>query len=139
MVSGILLLSGFGMFSQTTTNNLPQVAQDYINEHFSSITVAGVEENSNWKIWEDEKYEVKLSNGIELDFDENGNIIEIDSQSAGSIPNSALSSNIVTYLDSSYSGVAIIGWEKHDKGQEVELADGTEVEFDANGKFLRID
>lgn len=139
MFTGILMLGSIGIFAQAKTDQLPKTAQDFISQHFSSVTVEGVEENSNWKIWEDDKYEVRLSNGIELDFDENGNLMEMESKNNEAIPDAALPSNIATYLKTNYSGVAIKGWEKDSKGQEVELVDGTELEFDAEGKFLKID
>ena len=126
------------MFAQADTKNLPATAKDFIQQNFSSNTVEGVEENSKWQIWADDKYEVKLSNGIELDFDENGNIIEIDSQN-DAIPMSALPSAIATYLKENYPDSQVIGWEKEKKSQEVELLDGTELEFDGQGNFRKID
>jgi uncharacterized protein YuzE len=126
------------MFAQADTKNLPATAKDFIQQNFSSNTVQEVEENSKWQIWADDKYEVKLSNGIELDFDENGNIIEIDSQK-DAIPMSALPSAIATYLKENYPDSQVIGWEKEKKSQEVELLDGTELEFDGQGNFRKID
>jgi hypothetical protein len=138
ILSGFFALCAFGMFAQADTKNLPATAKDFIQQNFSSNTVEGVEENSKWQIWADDKYEVKLSNGIELDFDENGNIIEIDSQ-IDAIPMSALPSAIATYLKENYPDSQVIGWEKEKKSQEVELLDGTELEFDGQGNFRKID
>lgn len=138
ILSGFFALCAFGMFAQADTKNLPATAKDFIQQNFSSNTVEGVEENSKWQIWADDKYEVKLSNGIELDFDENGNIIEIDSQK-DAIPMSALPSAIATYLKEYYPDSQVIGWEKEKKSQEVELLDGTELEFDGQGNFRKID
>src|SRR5690606_6464911 len=139
MVAAIFLFSSIGIFAQANTDKLPKAAQDYISQHFASISIDKVEENSNWQIWEDDKYEVKLSNGIELDFDENGNIVEIESKNNVSIPEGALPSNVATYLRTNYAGIGIKSWEKDSKGQEVELVDGTELEFDKDGKFQKID
>ncbi|UBZ07303.1 PepSY-like domain-containing protein [Salegentibacter mishustinae] len=138
ILSGFFALCAFGMFAQPDTKNLPATAKDFIQQNFSSNTVQEVEENSKWQIWADDKYEVKLSNGIELDFDENGNIIEIDSQK-DAIPMSALPSAIATYLKENYPDSQVIGWEKEKKSQEVELLDGTELEFDGQGNFRKID
>ncbi|MDX1426695.1 MAG: PepSY-like domain-containing protein [Salegentibacter mishustinae] len=138
ILSGFFALCAFGMFAQADTKNLPATAKDFIQQNFSSNTVEGVEENSKCQIWADDKYEVKLSNGIELDFDENGNIIEIDSQK-DAIPMSALPSAIATYLKENYPDSQVIGWEKEKKSQEVELLDGTELEFDGQGNFRKID
>ena len=139
ILSGFFALCSFGIFAQTNTKNLPATAQDFIQQNFSSNTVEEVEENSKWQIWADDKYEVKLSNGVELDFDENGNIIEIDSQKDEAIPMSALPSTIATYLKENYPDSQVIGWEKEKKSQEVELVDGTELEFDEQGNFRKID
>lgn len=139
IVSAFFAVFSIGMFAQANTSILPGTAQNFINQHFSSVSVNEVEEYSNWQIWEDEKYEVRLSNGIELDFDENGNLIEIDSQNNEAIPMSALPSQISSYLQSNYPNAQVVGWEKQDKEQEVELADGTELEFDAQGNFRKID
>src|SRR5690606_14527499 len=114
-LSAFLLMLSIGMFAQTHTNNLPSTAQDFIKKNFSEVSVEKVNENSNWQIWEDEKYEVKLSNGIELDFDENGNIIEIDSNNNEAIPTSALPSTIASYLQANYPNAQVTGWEKSDK------------------------
>ena len=71
VVLAFCALFSIGMYAQSNTGNLPGTAQDYVNQHFSSVSVVKVDENSNWQIWEDDKYEVVLSNGLKLDFDEN--------------------------------------------------------------------
>ncbi len=139
IVSAFCALFSVGMFAQVNTNNLPGTAQDFIKQHFSSVSVEKVEENSNWQIWEDDKFEVTLANGMELDFDENGNIIEIDTANNEAIPMNALPSSIASYLTKNHPDAKVIGWEKSDKEHEVELANGTEVEFDAEGNFRKLD
>jgi len=139
IVSAFCTLFSIGMFAQASTSNLPKTAQDFVNRHFSQISVEKVEENSNWKIWEDDKYEITLSNGIELDFDENGNIVEIDGEDNAAIPMEALPSKVQSYLQANYANTKVVGWEKQKKEQEVELVDGTELEFDADGNFRKLD
>ncbi len=135
----MIVMLSTGGWAQTNTSKLPDTARDFLNEHFSSVSVEKADENSNWKIWADERYEVRLSNGIELDFDEHGNIIEIDTKNNQAIPMTALPASISAYLDSNHPDAKVIGWEKNDQEQEVELEDGTEVEFDAQGQFRRLD
>jgi protoporphyrinogen oxidase len=139
IVTAFCALFSIGMFAQLNTNNLPKTAQDFISRHFSQTSVEKVEENSNWKIWEDDKYEVELSNGIELDFDESGNIVEIDGQGNEAIPMEALPSKVQSYLKANYANAKVVGWEKQKKEQKVELADGAELEFDADGNFRKLD
>ncbi|MDX1602824.1 MAG: PepSY-like domain-containing protein [Salinimicrobium sediminis] len=139
ILSGALMLGSFGLFAQTSAS-LPQNSQDYIKKNFSSATIETTKEESSWEFWDkDEKYEVHLSNGIKLDFNKNGEITEIDSKNNEAIPEAALPKEVVTYVQSNYSGNKIISWEKNDDEQEVELADGTELEFDAQGNFRKVD
>ncbi len=139
IVSAFCALFSVGMYAQANTSKLPGTAQDFINQHFSSASVEKVDENSNWQIWEDDKYEVRLSNAIELDFDENGDIVEIDTENNEAIPMAALPSKVRSYLETNHANAKVVGWEKQDKEQEIELADGTEVEFDAEGNFRKLD
>ncbi len=139
VLSAFCSLLSIGMFAQVNTTNLPTTAQDFINRHFSKVSVEKVDENSNWQIWEDDKYEVVLSNGMELDFDKNGNILEIDSQNYEAIPMDALPSKIKSYLQANHANAQIIGWENEKKEHQVELADGTELEFDTEGNFRKLD
>ncbi len=139
MATGILMFLSVGMFAQNGTDQLPATAQNFISQHFSSISIAEVKENSSREIWENEKYDVKLANGVELDFDKNGNILEIDAHNNEFIPHAALPSEVVSYLKSNYPDAKVVSWDNQDNGQELELKDGTELEFDKNGKFLKID
>ena len=139
IVSAFCAFFSIGMFAQANTANLPNTAQNFINKYFSSVTVEGVDENSKWEIWADDKYEVKLSNGIELDFDENGNLLEIDSQNNEAVPMEALPANVRSYLMTNHADAEVIGWEMHDDEQEVELSNGVEVEFDSQGNFRKLD
>ena len=134
-----ITFSSFSLVAQTNTGNLPAAAKNFIEEHFSSSSISEVKENSSWQIWEDEKFEVSLSNGIEIDFDENGNAIEIDSNAGEAIPLTALPSKIADYLNENYADVVVISWEKSKNDQEVELENGVEIEFDADANFIKLD
>ena len=139
ILSASIALFSIGLFAQTSTENLPSTVQEFIKINFSSATVEKVKENSNWDVWEDEKYEVRLSNGVELDFDKNGEVIEIDSKNDEAIPHTALPSNIASYLQENYPKEKVVGWDNQKKEQEVELANGTELEFDGQGNFRKLD
>lgn len=137
IVTAVFSLFSIGMLAQEISNTLPSAAQDFIQQYFASVSIEEVKETSKWKIWEDDKFEIKLSNGVELDFDKDGNIKEIESENGEAIPLKALPSNIGSYLESNYPDAIVIGWEKHRNEQEVELADGTDLEFDEEGNFKK--
>lgn len=139
ILAGAFMIGSLGVFAQNTAA-IPQNSQDFIKQNFSAATIESATEDSSWEFWDkDEKYEVRLSNGIKLDFNKNGEITEIDSNNREAIPQAALPANIVSYVNSNYAGAEIISWEKNDDEQEVELANGTELEFDARGNFRKVD
>lgn len=141
MLTGIgILFSTSLLLAQTDTSVLPQTAQDLIQQNFSGEAIAKVEKNDSWYNWDkDEMYEVRLKNGIKLDFNKEGELTEIDSKEGTTIPLEVLPEPIRTYLESHASDAQIVSWERDDDEQEVKLADGRELEFDANGKFLKED
>lgn len=142
-----LFLTGIGLFfsaavlfAQTDTKVLPKASQDFLQKNFGSEKVVKVEKNDSWYNWDkDEMYEVHFENGIKLDFNKQGEVTEIDSKQGNTIPPEALPEAIRTYLSQHEGNAAIVSWEKDDDEQEIQLADGRELEFDAHGKFLKED
>jgi len=138
---GILMTCSVGLtYGQADASVLPQNAQDFITSNFGSETIQKADKEDKWFSWDkNEMYEVHLSNGIKLDFNKNGEVTEIDSRDNAPIPVAAIPDEIRTYIEKNHSGAEIISWEKDNDEQEVELSDGTDLEFDINGKFLKMD
>ena len=136
---GIAVLAGGAAMAQNNSEvQLPQTAQDFIAQHFAAENVVGVEKDNSWEFWDNEDlYEVRLSTGVSIDFDTQGSPTEISTPQGTPVPAAALPSEIVAYVNSKLSGVAIVSWGKDDKHQEIELENGREFEFDKNVKFLR--
>lgn len=131
--------TGFS-FGQANTNDLPQNASDFIEQHFSSETIEEIDKKDGIEgLFNDELYEVEFTNGTSVDFDEQGEVTEIEAKNGNAIPQDAIPNEIGTYIQSNHSNAQIVSWEKEDNEQEVELADGTELEFDKSGQFIRID
>ncbi|WP_081212258.1 PepSY-like domain-containing protein [Salegentibacter sediminis] len=139
IVTAVFTIFSLSVFAQTNNSKLPEKAQNYISEYFSSDLITEVEENSQWKVWEDEKFEVRLSNGIEIDFDENGNALEIDSKGEESLPLEALPEKLAQYLQENYPDSQVKSWEKDRKAHEIELTNDVELEFNSEGEFVKID
>lgn len=136
----LLMLFSFTAMAQANEDVLPQNSKDFIAKHFAQASIAKVDKEDGWLDWDkNEMYEVRFDNGIKLDFDENGNVTEIDSKRGEGIPVEALPAKIRQYLEESYSGIEVVSWEMDSRDQEVKLADGTELEFDRNGNFLKLD
>lgn len=134
-----LLTASFG-FAQTDTSVLPQNSRDFVDQHFSSETVKKVEKEDGWfNMDKGEMYELHFENGIKLDFNKQGEITEIDSRQGAEIPMEAVPAMVRQYVEKNYSDTTIQSWEKDNDEMEVELSNGTDLEFDKNGKFLKED
>ena len=142
IVAGVvaLTLSGFVVNAQSNntksnTAELPATAQSFIKENFGALTIESVTAEKEATGTE---YDVVLSGGTSIEFDENGNWEEIDSK-VTALPASVIPGAIAEYTAKNHAGNAIMQIEKDKNGFDVELVDNTDLEFDANGKFVRID
>lgn len=134
------LLSAFLVFSAcdkervVNADALPKEAQTYISQHFPDYEILQVvKERDDLKT----TYDVYLSEGYNLDFDKNGNILSVEGTSK--LPDSVVPDEVLTYVKTSYPDQFIVDWEKDDRGQEVRLSNQMELKFDNQGNFLRID
>jgi len=141
LFTAILMMFSISLgFAQTDVSVLPQNAQDFITNNFSDATVEKADKEDKWFSWDkNEMYEVHLSNGVKLDFNKAGEITEIDSRDNAPIPMEAVPTEVKSYVEANHSGAEIISWERDNDEQEVELSDGTDLEFDSKGKFLKQD
>jgi hypothetical protein len=83
------------------------------------------------------QYEIILSEGIELKFNNKYNIIEIDGKSK--LPNSVVPEKIREYVATNYPNNVITEWKIDGKNQQIGLDNDLDLEFKMNGNFIRID
>ncbi len=112
-------------------NNLPAQATSFIQKHYPNTSISNSKKDGN-------EWDVYLSNGTKLEFNAQGTIKEIEGNGA-LVPASVLPNNAASYLKSNYAGQTIKEIEFEDNKIEVDLANGTEVEFDREGNFLKVD
>ncbi len=118
----------------TSVGNVPQnvnsAAESFLNTYFPSIKVMKVEVESN-------KVEYDLANGVDVDFDLNGNWINVDAPDGQTIPNGFIPTEIVNYVKANYPNNAFNSIEKKNNGYEVELVGiAKDIYFDANGSIV---
>lgn len=85
----------------------------------------------------DGKYEIRLHNGHEIDFNDNGEWIDVDAPEGETIPGGIAPAPIALYVVTNYAGAGINEISKESYGYDVELTSGVDLEFDKNGKFLK--
>lgn len=134
----VLLFTGFTANAQKktiTVKELPQTAQTFITNNFKGQTVSfAVKE----KEMMDTDYTVQLSGGFKLEFDKNGNWEEINGNGKA-VPAAIIPKNIADYVAKNQKGHKIIKIEKDKMGYDVDLSNGLGLDFDSNGKFLKVD
>lgn len=77
------------MEASVQTTALPQQAQEFLAKYFPGVAV--VKAKNDFK---ERRYEVKLADGAEVDFDYNGLWIEVDAPDGATLPSSTLSALI---------------------------------------------
>ncbi|ERJ60987.1 MAG: PepSY-like domain-containing protein [Sphingobacterium sp.] len=119
-------------------DNLPTAANTFLNDHFKEAKILSVTREK--EPLSGTEYQVLLNNRIEVKFDKNGNWTEVEAlDNTVAIPTSFVLAPIVGYVKENYpkDGINSIDKEKH--GFDVELTNALDLEFDATGKFIRID
>ena len=116
-------------------NELPASAQTFVSTYFSESDIA-------WIQWERDgmhkEYEVKLNNGTDMEFGENGDLQKIDCK-PNAVPAGIVPQAIVNYVSTKFPNAFIIEYSIDRRKQEIELNNGLDLTFDKNGNFLYAD
>lgn len=141
---------GNGQGSHISTSDLPLPLTSYVQAQYPGATIVKAERKLN-PDGSFRKYEIELSNGTELYFDEAGQLLTDDSSSSNSGSGTDDSVSIAVsdlpqvardYLAANYAAAQIERAKKRlndngsIRGYEVRLSDNTKVFFDATGNFL---
>lgn len=128
---------GYAQERKIDPDKLPEKAKVFLNTYYNKLGIASVKEEV--ESWFDKKeYEVKLEDGREIEFDEQGEWKKIDGKRKA-IPLSLVPDKILQYVRRSFPKTDIIKLERNKKKYEVAISNGLELEFDKNGKFIKID
>lgn len=114
---------------------LPKAAQNFISTYYDVNQVSYVLLDKDIL---STSYEVKLNNGIEIEFDSNGNWTEVDAELT-SVPKQIIPANILAYVKKSFPNNEIVQISKDSRKIEVELTNGLDLIFTKKGEFVRID
>ena len=107
---------------------LPQKSRAFINSTFPGVQI--------WKVERDGgKFEVKLSNGVDIDFYMNGDWKDIDGEWV-TIPFSVLPPSVANTVKQTYPQAAIIKVEKEWGNYKIKLNNFMELYITANGQLV---
>lgn len=118
-----------------TLQELPTEAQTFLKKNFPSLKTTYIIKDKSFFSTD---YEVRLDDGTQIEFDENGKWKEVDGNHR-SIPNAFIPIKIVNYIKEKFPNMTISKIEKSSRKYEVELNGDIDLEFTLDGDFLRID
>ncbi len=122
-----------------SNDNIPQNIANYITSNYPEQTIIKSEFEMEDGM---QVYEITLSNGLELYFDENGNFLGFDDDSSH-ISLSEIPQSILDYISGNHPNATIIYAEMdfEDGGieYEIKLDNGMELKFDGSGNFISSD
>lgn len=136
----ILVVSGFTFTSCSnddddmnettiTVKDLPQTAQNFLNDYFPNIPVTTVEMEA---IGTTVIYEVDLSDGTEIVFNSDGIWQQVDAPDGKTIPTGFILPGIMDYVNDNYQGYGINEINRSGEGYIVEINSSDEVTLTFN-------
>lgn len=117
-------------------SQIPSKIKNYVTTHFPKHSVIQSEIDKEG-LGFSKQYEIDLSDGTELKFNNKNQIIAIEGKSK--LPDSVIPKKIGHYIATNYPNNAITDWEIDGKHQQISLDNDLELEFKMNGDFVKID
>jgi hypothetical protein len=133
-----LLLVASSFFSiaqkQQKKENLPKEALTFLDVNFKGIAVQEVIKETEGVTF---KYEVKLTNGAEIEFNNRGRWRDLESKTT-SLPVTMLQPSVGQYIQKTYPGAKITEIKKGIRFNFVKINGNKNLQFDSEGNFYKI-
>jgi hypothetical protein len=117
--------------------DLPKAADVFVTTYFPNTTYVAITKQ-NTADSDGSVYDVRLSNNFEIDFDINGNWMDIDGNHQA-IPVELVPQKIQAYVTANYPNQFVTSIDNERTTIEAELSNNIDLVFDLQGNFLRID
>ncbi|MBR5812363.1 MAG: PepSY-like domain-containing protein [Alistipes sp.] len=116
-------------------DKLPNAAQKFLKQYFpnASVSLAKVDVELVYK-----EYDVLLTDGTRVDFNNSGEWIDVDCKFA-TVPEGIVPRQIVDYVAKNYPNANILRIERDRHSYEVSLSNRLELTFDKKFKIVDID
>ena len=136
VLSGLMVLAGCDEDREIKSDRLPDAAKSFISQYFPAESILYAEKDRDDRTV---SYSVRLSDGTEIDFDEDGVWTSVDCNFSP-VPSGIVPEPIYTHLGAYVpGGTEIFKVEKMWGGYEITIKDGRELIYDAEGVFVRED
>jgi uncharacterized protein YuzE len=114
---------------------LPAPAKTFVKKYFPQATIEYATKDTEFM---GATYEVRLSDGTEVDFDKKGNWDNVDCKTKA-VPASLVPAAIAQYVKAHYPNTVIVKIDKERGGYEIELSNDLDLKFNSKGKLIGID
>ena len=133
----VLLLTAVATQAQKKISNseLPKEATTFLEKHFKNNAIDHAKKDSEHG---EKGFEVILADGTEVEFYKDGQWREVDGNDKP-IPTAFIAASITDYVKKNYPNEKITHIDKGHKDIDVDLTGKIDLEFDKNGKFLKVD
>lgn len=119
-----------------TREELPKKAQLFLTKHFAGVEVLYAKAERDMGIVT--SYDVVLDGNMKVEFNRSGEWTNVDCEHS-KVPNSILPQGVLDYLSTKFAKAHVVEIEKNMMGYDVKLSNDLDLEFNADGKFLRVD
>ena len=114
---------------------LPAPAKTFVKKYFPQATIEYATKDTEFM---GTTYEVRLSDGTEVDFDKKGNWDNVDCKTKA-VPASLVPAAIAQYVKAHYPNTVIVKIDKERSGYDIELSNDLELKFNSKGNLIGID
>lgn len=131
----VTLSSCFADDKVISPEQLPAPAKTFIATHFPGNTVLIVQKDADFL---KTRYEVRLKDGTQIDFDKKGEWDKVDCQMTA-VPAAIIPEVIANYVQTTYPGEQIVKIDKERYGYDIELSCDLELKFNKSGVLIDMD
>lgn len=138
-----IVLLAIGIFAATvmassrevpvTFDQLPSAAKTFVNENFPGETVTMALKDVHGRA----EYDVRLSDGTELEFTHSGALKKISSRAG--ISEKLIPDGIRRYVSAHFPGAGYREYEVGKRTYEVKISNGMELKFNRNFMVMEVD
>lgn len=119
-----------------TREELPEQAQMFLTKHFENADVLYAKAERDMGVVT--SYDVVLDGNVKVEFNRSGEWTSVDCE-RGQVPDSLLPQGVLDYVKKKFAKAYVVEIERGRMGYEVKLSNDLDLDFDKNGKFLRVD
>lgn len=119
-----------------TREELPEQAQMFLTKHFENADVLYAKAERDMGVVT--SYDVVLDGNVKVEFNRSGEWTSVDCE-RGQVPDSLLPRGVLDYVKKKFAKAYVVEIERDRMGYEVKLSNDLDLDFDKNGKFLRVD